>query len=160
MTKLIDKAQEYVSNFYSTQIKSDLVFHSLKHVQRTVKSVQLLAEESGINPEDTEILILAAWFHDTGHSHTYERHERKSAEIAREFLRENEYPEDKIEKVVHCIWATDLSYKPKDKLEKVLRDADVIHIGKKYKSLRIAYNIFMYGLIVSVLTYIAAFTSV
>jgi hypothetical protein len=33
-------------------------------------------------------------------------------------------------------------------------------LGKKYKYLRIAYNIFMYGLIVSVLTYIAAFTSV
>ena len=131
MTELINKAQEYVSNFYCTRINKDLLYHSLKHVQRTVKSVQLLAAESGINPEDTEILILAAWFHDAGHSHTYERHERKSAEIAREFLKENEYPEDKIEKVMHCIWATDLSYKPKDILEKVLRDADVIHIGKK-----------------------------
>jgi HD superfamily phosphodiesterase len=131
MTELIVKAQEYVNNYYSTKINKDLLFHSIKHIQRTVKSVQLLTEESGINREDTEILILAAWFHDTGYSHAYERHERKSAEIARDFLRENEYPEDKIEKVMHCIWATDLSYKPKNILEEVLRDADVIHIGKK-----------------------------
>ena len=131
MTDLIKETEYYVGDFYSKKINKDFLFHSLKHVQRTVKNVQLLAKESGLSPEDTEILILAAWFHDTGHSQTYERHERKSAEIARNFLREDQYPEDKIEKVMHCIWATDLSYKPKDILAKVIRDADILHLGKK-----------------------------
>jgi predicted metal-dependent HD superfamily phosphohydrolase len=131
MTDLIKNAEEFVGDFYSKKINKDLLFHSLKHVQRTVKNVQLLAKESGLSPEDTEILILAAWFHDSGHSQTYERHERKSAEIARDFLREDQYPEDKIEKVMHCIWATDLSYTPKDILAKVIRDADILHLGKK-----------------------------
>ena len=131
MTDLIKKTEDYIGNFYCNKINKDLLFHSLKHVQRTVKNVQLLAEESGLSPGDTEILILAAWFHDTGHSQTYERHERKSAEIARDFLREDQYPEDKIEKVMHCIWATDLSYNPKDILAKIIRDADILHLGKK-----------------------------
>jgi predicted metal-dependent HD superfamily phosphohydrolase len=131
MSDLIHKAEQFVTDFYGQKINKDLLFHSLKHVQRTVKNVRLLAEESGLSPEDTEILLLAAWFHDTGHSQTYERHERRSAEIAREFLRQNEYPEEKIEKVMHCIWATDLAYKPKDLLEKVIRDADLLHLGKK-----------------------------
>ena len=131
MTDLIKKTEDYIGNFYCNKINKDLLFHSLKHVQRTVKNVQLLAEESGLSPGDTEILILSAWFHDTGHSQTYERHERKSAEIARDFLREDQYPEDKIEKVMHCIWATDLSYNPKDILAKIIRDADILHLGKK-----------------------------
>jgi hypothetical protein len=33
-------------------------------------------------------------------------------------------------------------------------------LSKKYKYLRTAYDIFMYGLIASVITYIIAFTSV
>ncbi len=131
MSDIISKAEVFVSDFYSKKIDKDLLFHSIKHVQRTVKNVQLLAEESDLTADDTEILILAAWFHDTGHSETYDRHEQKSAEIARNFLHQNQYPEDKIEKVLHCIWATDLAYQPKDVLEKVIRDADVLHLGKK-----------------------------
>ncbi len=131
MNNIIKKAENYVTDLYSTKINSDLFFHSLKHVQRTVKNVNLLAAESGLNPEDTEILILAAWFHDIGHSETYEKHEQKSAEIARRFLAENAYPDDKTDKVVNCIHATDLSYQPKDILEQVIRDADVLHLGKK-----------------------------
>jgi len=131
MTELINEAEQYISDFYSTKINKDLLFHSIKHVKRVVKNVRLLADESGLKQEEIEILILAAWFHDTGHSQTYDRHERKSAEIARDFLQQHEYPEEKIEKVMHCIWATDLSYKPKDILEMITRDADVLHLGKK-----------------------------
>ena len=131
MTELLQKAEEYVSEFYSQKINKDLLFHSIKHVKRTVKNVQILSQESGLSSDEIEVLMLAAWFHDAGHSSTYDRHERKSAEIARDFLREQNYPEDKIEKVMHCIWATDLDYKPKNLLEKVIRDADILHLGKK-----------------------------
>ena len=57
MSDLIKNAEDFVSDFYSKKINQDLLFHSLKHVQRTVKNVQLLAEQSGLSPEDTEILM-------------------------------------------------------------------------------------------------------
>jgi len=100
MTDVTQKAEEFITNFYSQKTNKDLRFHSIKHVKRTVKNVQLLSEESGLSAEEKEILQLAAWFHDTGHAQTYEQHERKSAEIARDFLREENYPEEKIEKVM------------------------------------------------------------
>lgn len=131
MTEILQQCEDYISKFYQENIGKDLVFHSLKHIRRTVEAVRLIGSESGLEPEELELLEIAAWFHDAGHAHTYERHERKSAEIAREFLRERGYPETRIEKIVHCIWATELSYKPKDHLEKILRDADIIHLGKK-----------------------------
>ena len=44
--------------------------------------------------------------------------------------------------------------------DNLIRDvyAQGVVLGKKYHLLRIAYNIFMYGLIVSILAFIIAFT--
>jgi HD superfamily phosphodiesterase len=131
MHEIIQKAESYVTQLYEQKISDDLSFHNLKHVKRTVKAVNQLAENSGLNPHEKEILNLAAWFHDTGHIDVYEGHEERSAEIAQQFLQENNYPSDKIEKVIGCIRATKLTNTPQNFLEKIMQDADVLHIGKK-----------------------------
>jgi hypothetical protein len=54
-----------------------------------------------------------------------------SAQIAEEFLARHKYPSEKIKRVKDLILITNLSKKPKNKLEYIIRDADVIHLGKK-----------------------------
>ncbi len=73
------------------------------HFVPVVKLVKILAEKKGA---DKEIVELAAWLHDMG-SIIYgrENHHITGAEIAEKKLREFNYPEDKIEKIKHCIIA-------------------------------------------------------
>ena len=77
-----------------------------------------------------EILIIAGWFHDTGYLFTVKNHEEKSVEIATEFLIMNNYPSDRITRVNNCIMATKISKDLNTVMEFVIRDADLISLGK------------------------------
>ena len=78
-----------------------------------------------------EILLLAAWFHDTGLIYTYTGHEEKSIEIFNGFINQNRLPAEKIERVANLIRATKIPRNPTDLLEKIICDADLSHIGQK-----------------------------
>ncbi len=131
MNNIIIEAENFVSDLYANKISDVYKFHSKKHAQRLVKNAIMIANNSNIDGEQLEILTLAAWFQDTGLSKIYENHELVSAEIAREFLASHKYPEEKMEQVVACIKAKDHEGKPPGTLQKILRDADILHIGKK-----------------------------
>jgi len=103
-------------------------------VKNTKAAIQLGKAEK-LNKSDREILTLAALFHDTGFIKTYEEHEGESQLIAATYLREQNYPEDKIEKVKSLIKITDPKIAPASLLEKIMCDADTAYVGqKKYRS--------------------------
>jgi HD superfamily phosphodiesterase len=131
MNDIIQDAENYISDLYKKKMSKELTFHNLKHIKRTVNAANLLAENSGLTQHEIEILNIAAWFHDVGHIQVYEDHEEKSAQMAKQFLQENNYPSDKIDKILGCIRATRLAAEPTNFLEKIMRDADIIHLGKK-----------------------------
>ena len=131
MKDILLKAEEFVKEQYEKKDSKKFTFHSLKHVNRTVKAVQLIAENSKVTAAELEILKIAALFHDIGIVESYDNHEEGSAQIAIEFLEKHNYPVEKINKVKACIIVTNLSLEPKNKLEYIIRDADVIHLGKK-----------------------------
>jgi predicted metal-dependent HD superfamily phosphohydrolase len=83
-----------------------------------------------LKEDDLEILCLAAWFHDTGYIFKSERHEEKSVEIAMDFLKGNNYPSNKIIQVSECIMATKITNEPKNFLECIMRDSDLISLGR------------------------------
>ncbi|WP_142784029.1 HD domain-containing protein [Changchengzhania lutea] len=85
-----------------------------------------------INHEDTEVLLTAAWFHDTGFSKTYKDHEDESKVIANRFLNELEVNNDFIDKVCNCIDATKIPQCPTNALAEVLGGADIFHISNSH----------------------------
>jgi predicted metal-dependent HD superfamily phosphohydrolase len=131
MNEILTKSESFIKERYERRDSKKLTFHSFKHITRTVNAVKLIAENSGINKSDLEILEIAAWFHDVGILDSFENHEEKSAKIAEIFLKKHNYPDEKINKVISCINATNLNSKPSNLLEQIIRDADVIHLGKK-----------------------------
>ncbi|OVE74896.1 hypothetical protein BVX95_00885 [archaeon D22] len=53
---------------------------------------------------DSEVLLVSAWLHDIGHYPLQEiDHAITGEKIAKEFLTKNNYPSEKIAKVLHCI---------------------------------------------------------
>jgi predicted metal-dependent HD superfamily phosphohydrolase len=131
MANILEKAELFITDLYNKKLKPEFIFHSLAHVRRTVKAVNLIGENEKVKPLELEILNLAAWFHDAGYIEKYENHEEVSAEIASDFLEKRSYPKNKAEQVKSCILATKVSVEPKNKLEEIICDADLVHMGKK-----------------------------
>ena len=145
---IIRKASDFVFALFKEQLSKKLVYHNYKHTSEVVEECTLLAEAHALPPEETEILLLAAWLHDAGYVETYIGHEEKSAEIAARFLQENNYPQERITKVQDCILATRKDHTPKTLTEKILVDADLSHMCRfnffsTAELLRVEWEIFL-----------------
>src|SRR6476661_8946130 len=126
---VIKSAEEYVFNLFKEKLATDYVYHNYKHTQDTVKACKALAEAYNLTSRDYEVLMLAAWFHDTGYTETYIGHEEKSVEILREFLQD--YPNDERQEIEELILSTKAFSKSSGTLQEILHDADYVNIGKK-----------------------------
>jgi predicted metal-dependent HD superfamily phosphohydrolase len=131
MNKVVKKVSEYVTGLLTNNLSSEYKYHNLAHTRQVVDAVDEIGKNSGITDDQLEILHLSAWFHDSGFVMGYKGHESKSIEIADKFLNETDYPSDKTSKVKELIKVTDISKKPVNILEMIIRDADVLHIGKE-----------------------------
>ncbi|CAH1002560.1 hypothetical protein LEM8419_03434 [Neolewinella maritima] len=128
-TKITKCAGRYVARLLITELPADRLYHNLHHTIDVVQGVIAIGQAEGVSGEEAELLILAAWFHDLGHLRTYSGHEAVSAQLAREFLRSEQYPEDKITVVADCILATQVPQRPQTRLQEILCDADLIHLS-------------------------------
>ncbi|WP_029331433.1 Pycsar system effector family protein [Gillisia marina] len=132
MTELIKKADKFVLNLFKEKLPNTYIYHNYNHTKRVVKSTKELIENSEINVKEEEVLLLAAWLHDTGYTVKFEGHEEESVKIAKDFLQKNNADNETIELVSKCIMATKFGVVPETKLEKIIKDADCSHIAKDY----------------------------
>jgi len=128
---IVNEIENYIFDYYKNNAPSENVYHNLAHIRNVVELVEEIGKNSGLTNEDIEILIIAAWFHDIGHNEIWAGHEELSAKFVKEFLSKNNYPARKTEKVLGCIIATKIPHEPKNKLEEVICDADIGHLGSK-----------------------------
>lgn len=131
-TDLIKKTEDFVFELFKNELDNSFIYHNYTHTKRVVKSTKEIIENSKINVNDAEIAILASWLHDTGYTKCREGHEEESVKIATQFLKSQNVAEDKIEAINKCIMATKFKDSPNSELEKIIRDADASHFGKKY----------------------------
>lgn len=77
---------------------------------------------------DSEKCVVAALFHDVSHfvSEDYRQHGVRSAEIAKDFLVEQNYPEDFIEDVAYAVKSHVGESNPRTIEAKILQDADTL----------------------------------
>jgi HD superfamily phosphodiesterase len=123
--------KEHVEQLLSN-LPPQLYYHNLQHTREVVEASLILAKGNHLSPTDTEIVTIAAWFHDVGHIQTYFDHEAVSAKLAKEFLHTINYPSSNIEKIISCILATTFPSQPKNLLEMVICDADMFHLAQDF----------------------------
>ncbi len=130
-TSLVKEVKDHVLELLSKQLSEDLTYHSMNHTLDVVRGANEIAEGQSFSEDEVQIINIAAWFHDTGYTIDRENHENYSAEIARKYLLGKDYPDEKIKKVEGCILATKMPQNPQNKLEKVLCDADLMHLANE-----------------------------
>lgn len=132
MAELVDKADKFVLELFKKELPNTYLYHNYNHTARVVKSTKEIIGNSEITVKEEEVLLLTAWLHDTGYTRKFEGHEEESIKIANKFLQENNAPQSLINDVANCIRATRFNDPPKNKLEKIIRDADTSHLAKDY----------------------------
>jgi predicted metal-dependent HD superfamily phosphohydrolase len=128
--QILSEARHYVTEIFTHKVKPEFVFHNLDHTEAVAESCSLMADHYHLNDEDRFVLMLAAWFHDTGYSSgKVEGHEEISVQIATQFLQQHHVDETIQQRVSSCIQATRMPQSPISQVEKILCDADLLHLS-------------------------------
>jgi len=128
-TDLLIKSKEYVESFLKKNLSSGIFYHDLEHTREVVKAAHEIGRASGLTDDQLEVVLIAAWFHDTGYYKGKRDHERESKEIVEEFLRDHGINEKRIAEVGGCIISTKIPQRPTNLMEEVLCDADLYHLS-------------------------------
>ncbi len=126
---ILAAAEQYVMDLLRRGLTKDHVFHNLQHTLAVRSAAMDIGRQMELSEEEMEILELAALFHDTGFVEAYEGHEKMSEQIARRFLESRGYDREKTERVLSCILVTLPIKQPENKLEEVMKDADLMGLG-------------------------------
>jgi predicted metal-dependent HD superfamily phosphohydrolase len=129
--EVINRASQFVYDLFRDKLPAWAVYHNYKHTMETVEAVMEIGEASKLSKAELEIAVLAAWFHDAGYVDGFDGHEARGVEIASRFLKEQGYAPERVEQIAGCIRATKMPQSPKNLIEQVMCDADMIHLGKK-----------------------------
>ena len=114
------------------ELPNTFIYHNYTHTERVLKSTREIIDNSELSDEEIQILELTALLHDVGYTKGCNNHEEESVKIATAFLEEKKVDENIIKAVSNCIMANKFDTEPTHKLDKIIRDADSSHFGKKY----------------------------
>ncbi len=128
--KIVDR---YVRLLFRDELPEGFKYHNADHTLHPTKGVvasaNRIAISENISEHDRELLITAAYFHDTGYIREYEKNEPIAARMAGRILSLIGYKPDEVAKIQKMILATDLENEPESHVEKILCDADLDHFG-------------------------------
>ena len=126
---ILGKVKEFIGNTFREKGNENSYYHNFTHTAEVAKTTEEIADAMGIDDNNKEALLIAAWFHDIGHVETCMGHEDVGIKLAKEFLTRNAYSAEGIEKVISLINATRMPRNPKNTLEEIICDADLHHLG-------------------------------
>lgn len=149
MSKIVQKMQQEIinrSNYFEDQTRGTKDEYNIyrEHIQYVYKYVCLLSKDKNV---DHEVLELSALLHDiamTDRTLDRSKHNEYGSVIAEQLLRENNYPEDKVQFVKKCILnhsSKRAEYRTTEE-ERILVDADGLsHFDSINNLYNLAHNV-------------------
>jgi uncharacterized protein len=133
-TQRLKTVDQYIRELFRDELPNGIKYHDADHTLHPTKGIVAIANDiaiaEDITEHDRELLITAAYFHDTGYIREYDKNEPIAARMAGRILKLIGYKPNEIEKIQNMILSTDLAVEPKTHLEKILCDADLDHLGR------------------------------
>ena len=114
----------------STQLSKDLYYHGIHHTLDVLKAVNQYIKRYKVQAQEAKLLRIGALLHDIGFTVTYIDHELQSVEIASTLMSELGFSNDHIKTIKGLILATRVPQMPKNRLEKIICDADLDYLGR------------------------------
>ena len=134
MKRLItQESEKYIRALFEKEIQESLIYHDILHTEYVAGQAGIIGQNSGLNPEEINIVTVAAWFHDSGFVSRSDGHEEVSQDIARKFLASKDMSKGFIDKVLLCIEATKMPQNPGNNiLAQVVCDADMAYLSEDF----------------------------
>lgn len=128
---LLIEAAAFITTLFKERLDLKYSYHNLEHTKSVVMGIETICKAEKTDQENTDILLLAGWFHDAGYIDGCENHEKTSIKIALDFLQDKNISDNIQQKVSDLILATTFNYTPKNRLEKIIKDADNAHLANE-----------------------------
>lgn len=123
-------ARSYVLQKLRSGLPEARTYHSLEHTLDVYASAVDIAEQEGITGEGLTLLKVAALYHDAGFTMQDMEHEKAGCELVREKLPEFGFTPAQVELICEMIMATRIPQTPRNKLARILCDADLDYLGR------------------------------
>ena len=128
------KLVDYVLNNLKN-INSHYLYHNVKHTINVVNYTREIANNSSVSKNDLKLLLSAALLHDYGFVHSHINHEKIGAKLSVDILAQFNYNIDDINLIQKLIISTDPTKTARNKLEGIIKDADLAYLGNNTFSL-------------------------
>ena len=127
----INIIKDHVISMLTKGLSDTLIYHNIQHTTDVSEQCLVIAKEEYITDLSMlQELEIAALYHDTGFIYTYNGHEAKGCEIAREQLPGFGVTNKSIDVICGLIMATKVPQHPKTHLEQIICDADLDYLGR------------------------------
>lgn len=123
-------ARAYILEQLRTRLPIERSYHSLEHTLDVYASAISIAEQEGVDGEGLVILKIAALYHDAGFLTQDTDHEEAGCRIVKEVLPGFGFNERQIELICDMIMSTRIPQSPRNKLARILCDADLDYLGR------------------------------
>jgi len=130
ISNIVLQAKKYISKLLFPLKEKWYEYHNLDHTLSVYKRASYLSIQEWLDEDLQEIIQLAALFHDTWFIKQYDNNEPIWAKIAEKWLKEQWYPQDKIDIIKQVILATILNSPTNNKLEQIIKDADMDNLWR------------------------------
>jgi len=120
----------FILDKLENELSEKLTYHGLHHTVDVLYIAEELCYLEKVSPYDALLVKTAALFHDSGFTLDNEDHEELGCRIARQNLPRYDYSQSEIERVCGMIMATKIPQAPRDKLERIICDADLDYLGR------------------------------
>ena len=114
----------------NSKLSKDLYYHCIHHTLDVLKVINQYMKREKINGDEAKLLRIGVLLHDIGYTVSIHDHELKGIEIAETMMSQFGFSNKHIEIVKGLILSTRVPQRPKNKLEKMICDADLDYLGR------------------------------
>lgn len=146
-SEIVLKARIYVMGILKNLENDGYVYHNLSHTMDVFERADYLCQKEWVNDDLAELVHLWALFHDTWFTKVFNWDEKVWVEIFEDWISQYypDYPMDRINIISWIILATDIYTQPENKLQEIIKDADIDSLGRsdffeKWKLLKEEYK--------------------
>jgi uncharacterized protein len=135
----VEAAINYALHRLSVELPPDMTYHCIEHTRdEVIPAAVEFARAAELSERETNLLRIAAAFHDLGFIERPDDHEICSARIAAQVLPAFAFDARSIEQVMSLVLVTRLPQSPRSYLEELMCDADLSGLGNENFSARSA----------------------
>jgi predicted metal-dependent HD superfamily phosphohydrolase len=125
-----NRLKERILGFLEERLPGELYYHGTHHTLDVLEVCDEYIEREAIGSKEALLLRTAVLFHDFGFTQSFEDHEENGAALAERILPDFGFTDRDIQIVKGLILATRIPQSPKNKLEKIICDADLDYLGR------------------------------